>query len=101
MSVSFLGVLAALAPACILFSGSTVLFCKRRTLWSLLQLVGAGCFVVVVLSLIFEALHMFPWMNWGSNNSVCHYLDLWSAVLGLTLFPLGYLFHALRHYSAS
>src|SRR6266705_3327606 len=33
------------------------------------------------------------------NHSVGHYLDLGSAVLGLTLFPIGYLLHALtkRH----
>jgi len=38
-------------------------------------------------------------MQWGSNHSVGHYLDLGSAVLGLTLFPIGYLLHALtkRH----
>ncbi len=34
-------------------------------------------------------------MQWGHENSVGHYLDLSSAVLGLTLFPLGYLFQAL------
>ena len=31
----------------------------------------------------------------GLEQGVGHYLDLWSAVLGLTLFPVGYLFHAL------
>ena len=31
----------------------------------------------------------------GLEHSAGHYLDLWSAVLGLTLFPVGYLFHAL------
>src|SRR5437016_14275757 len=42
---------------------------------------------------------LLPWMQWGSNHSVGHYLDLGSAVLGLTLFPIGYLLHALtkRH----
>ena len=36
------------------------------------------------------------WMNWGSENSAGHYLDLSSAILGGTLFPIGYLLHALR-----
>jgi len=55
--------------------------------------------VMVVLTHIFEVLHLFPSMRWGAEHSAGHYLDLWSAVLGATLFPVGYLFHALtkRH----
>src|SRR5216684_6920104 len=81
--------------ACVLFSGSVVLFFREKTVWSLLQLLGAGCLMVVLLTHVFEALHLFPWMHWGRNDSIGHYLDLWSAILGLTLFPLGYLLHAL------
>ena len=62
---------------------------------SFLQLLGAGCLVIVVLSHVFEALHLFPWMHWGAERSVGHYLNISSAVLGLTLFPTGYLLHAL------
>ncbi|SRR5712691_11018324 len=91
--------LVALVPACLLFFGSVVLFFRGRTLASSLQLLGAGCLVVVVLTHIAEALHLFPWMHWGLQHSVGHYLDLSSAVLGLTLFPIGYLLHGLtrRH----
>jgi predicted Na+-dependent transporter len=66
---------------------------------SLLQLLGAGCLVVVVLTHLSEALHLFSWMRWGDEHSVGHYLDFVSAVLGLTLFPIGYLLGALtkRH----
>jgi hypothetical protein len=78
-----------------LFSGSVVLFFKGKTLWSLLQLLGAGCLVVVSLTHVSEALRLFPWMHWGLEDSVGHNLDFGSAVLGLTLFPVGYLFHAL------
>jgi hypothetical protein len=92
--------LAALLPACVLFDGSAIVFFRGKTVWSLLQLLGAGCLVVVVLTHVSEALLLFPWMHWGLKDSVGHYLDLWSAVLGVTLFPLGYLFHALRHYPA-
>src|SRR5438552_1034869 len=95
MSVTLLKALVALVPACMLFSGSVVLFFRGKTVWSLLQLLGAGCLVLVVLTHISEALHLFPWMHWGLEDSVGHYLDLWSAVFGLTLFPVGYLFHAL------
>jgi hypothetical protein len=96
MSAALLKGLAALVPASILFSGSVVLFFRGKTVCSLLQLLGAGCLVVVVLTHVCEALHLFPWMHWGLEQGVGHYLDFWSAGLGLTLFPVGYLFHALR-----
>jgi hypothetical protein len=83
-------------PACILFSGSIVLFLRGKTLSSFLQLLGAGCLMMVVLTHVSEAFQLFPWMHWGLEHSVGHYLDFWSAVLGLTLFPVGYLFHALK-----
>ena len=95
MNVTFLKALVALVPACTLFSGSVVLFSRGKNMSSFLQLFGAGCLVVVVLVHISEALHLLPWMQWGLEHSVGHYLDLGSAVLGLTLFPLGYLLHAL------
>ena len=56
----------------------------------------AGGLVVVVLTHVCEALDLFPWMHWGLKHSVGHYLDFWSAVLGLTLSSVGYLFHALK-----
>jgi hypothetical protein len=87
--------------ACVLFSGSLILFFREKTAWSLLQLFGAGCLLVVPLTHIFEALHLFPWMHWGLRHSVGHYIDFWSAVLGLTLFPAGYLLHALTKRRAS
>jgi hypothetical protein len=91
--------LVLLVPASLMFSGSVVLFCRVKSAWSFLQLVGAGCLVIVVLCHLSEALHLFPWMHWGLEHSVGHYLDFWSAVLGLTSFPIGYLSHALtkRH----
>lgn len=65
----------------------------------MLQVVGAACLVIVVLTHFSEALHLFPWMHWGDRHSVGHYLDLGSAVFGLTLFPAGYLLDVLakRH----
>ncbi len=83
-------------PVCMLLSGSVVLFRRSKTVCSFLQLLGAVCLVVVVLAHAAEALHVFPGMRWGLEDSVGHYLDFWSAVLGLALFPAGYLLHALR-----
>jgi hypothetical protein len=87
--------LLAVVPVCMLFAGSAVLFFRATTVASFLQLLGAGCLVVVVLAHLSEALHLFPWMNWGRPHSIGHYLDFWSAVLGLALFSIGYLFHTL------
>ena len=64
-------------------------------MWAFLQLLGAGCLVVVALTHVAEALDLFPWMHWGLEDSFGHYVDFSSAVLGLTLFPVGYLLHAL------
>lgn len=83
--------LAALVPVCVLFGGSVVLLFRVRTVWCVLQAVGAGGFVVVVLSHLCEALRLLPWMGWGLEHSPGHYVDLSSAVVGVTLFPLGYL----------
>jgi hypothetical protein len=70
-----------------------IVFLRGTTVWSFLQLLGAGCLVVIVLTHICEALHLFPWTHWGDEHSVGHYLDLSSAALGLTLLPVGYWSH--------
>jgi hypothetical protein len=60
-----------------------------------LMLLGAGCLIVIVLTHIFEALHLFPWMGWGLKHSPGHYLDLCAAILGLVFLPTGYFVKAL------
>jgi hypothetical protein len=95
LSITLVKALVATVPIGILLFGSVVLFLRGKTLGCFLQLLGAGCLAIVVLAHICEALHLFPWMRWGDEHSVGHYLDFASAVLGLTLFPAGYLLHAL------
>ena len=95
MNATLLKALVALLPAGMLFSGSIILFSRGKSVGSFLQAFGAGCLVVVILTHVCEALHLFPWMKWGLEDSVGHYLDFGSAVLGLSMFPLGYLLHAL------
>jgi hypothetical protein len=95
MSVTLLKALVALLPVCMLFAGSAVIFFRVKTLWPLLQVLGTGCLVIVVLTHVAEALHLLPWMYWGLERSAGHYLDLSSAVLGVTFFPIGYLLHAV------
>jgi hypothetical protein len=38
----------------------------------------------------------FPRMHWGLEHSAGHYIDLVAAIGGLSLFPIGYLFGALK-----
>jgi hypothetical protein len=97
MTPTLVKALLVFAPACMLFCGSVVLFLRAKAVGSLLQLLGAGCLMVVVLAHICEAVHLFPSMHWGLEHSIGHYLDLSSAVLGLILFPLGYLLYALAY----
>jgi hypothetical protein len=94
MNITLLKALVALMPAGMVCAGAVVVFVRGKTVASCLQLLGAGCLVMVVLTHVAEALHLLPWMQWGREQSVGHSLDVWSAVLGLTLFPLGYLLHA-------
>jgi hypothetical protein len=70
-------------------------FVRGKTIPSFLQLLGATCLVVVVLTHVSEAVNLFPWMHWGLQHSVGHYLDFCSAVLGLALFPIGFLLGAV------
>lgn len=90
MSVTLVKALAGLVLAGTLFSVSLLGFVRVKALSSFLQLFGAGCLVIMVSTHICEALHFFPSMQWGQERSVGHYLDFCSAVLGFTLFPVGY-----------
>ena len=95
MNPTLLKSVVALVPPAMLLSGSLFLYSRTKTFPALIQVFGAGCLLVVVLSHVCEAVSIFPAMRWGEADSVGHYLDLWGAVLGLTLFPLGYLFHGV------
>ena len=96
MNSETLKALLALVPACLLLLGSGIRFYRGKTVDVGMQLVGASAVMLVVLTHICEALHLFPRMHWGLQDSAGHYLDLVSAILGLALFPPGYLFGALR-----
>ena len=88
--------LFALFPACLLLLGAGIRFRRGRTLGVSMQLIGASAIVLVVLTHVCEALHVFPSMNWGQEHSAGHFLDLLSAILGFAFFPTGYLLQAFR-----
>ena len=93
--------LFALLPASLLLAGALAFFFKERSPSSLLQLLGAGGLVVVILAHVCEGVHLFPGMGWGLKHSAGHYLDLCAAIVALTLFPVGYLLHAFGKNHAS
>jgi hypothetical protein len=90
---------ALVAPVSVLFLVAAIMFLRERTLSLFLQLLGAAGLLSVVITHVCEALELLPSMHWGEPHSVGHYVDLVSAVLGLTLLPLGFLLHivAKRH----
>ena len=95
MNATLVKMLLALVPTAMLFSGAVLVFRRDGRRSSLLQLLGAACLFFVVLAHMCEALNLFPFMGWGEEHSVGHYLDLAGAALGITLFPIGYLTDAL------
>lgn len=62
---------------------------KTRSAASLMQLMGAGLWIMVALAHVCEAFGVFPWMGWGKEHSIGHYLDLSSAVLGTCMLAVG------------
>jgi len=95
MDAMLLKSIVACGPIGLLLIGSIVFFSRGINLSSVLQIAGAASLMVVVIAHICEALHVLSWMRWGEERSVGHYLDLTGAILGFTLFPLGYLLQAV------
>ena len=79
------------ALVCAAFVLSIAALIEERTAWSLMQLLGGCCLMIVVFTHVAEAFSLFPRMGWGLPNSAGHYVDLVSAAAGLTLLPTGYL----------
>lgn len=96
MSTQLVRALVALAPTSLLLVGAVIRTRKENSAVSFLQLAGAACLVVVALTHVSEALGLFSAMRWGQEDSLGHYFDLASAILGFTLFPLGYLLDARK-----
>jgi succinate dehydrogenase/fumarate reductase cytochrome b subunit len=96
MNATLVKALVPFAPVVAVFCGACALFARSRSPWSFFQVLGAAGLLIVLMTHVCEALRLFPWMYWGREGSVGHYVDLSGAVLGLVAFPTGYLVHALR-----
>jgi len=96
MNPTLIKALGVMMLGAVLLARSIALSRRDSALYSLLQVLGAASLIIVVTTHIFEAVGAFPWMGWGRADSLGHYIDLSSAILALTLFPLGYLIHAMK-----
>lgn len=90
MNAILIKALAVFVVAGAVFAVTASRHLKTRSLASLLQLVGAGLWIVVALVHVCEGLGVFPWMDWGQEHSVGHYLDLGSALLGTCMLAIGF-----------
>ena len=50
---------------------------------------AAVCALAVIVTHLFERLHMFPFMGWGQPRTPGHYLDLASAILAAIFLCAG------------
>ena len=98
MNATLLKAVVLFLIVCAVCIWSFISFFRHREATSLVQLLGAGLLMITVLTHIFEALQLFPGMQWGQPNSVGHYLDFSSAVLGGILFCLALLVRAVNTY---
>ena len=96
MNRTLLRAMIAFFPVCLALAFSVVSFLRKSTKASLFELFGAACLMLVVMAHVCEALGLFPWMHWGLERSPGHYLDLVSAIVGLTLFLIGLSIHLLQ-----
>jgi fucose 4-O-acetylase-like acetyltransferase len=96
MNATLIKALIVFVVGALLLARSIALFRHERTLFPLLQLVGAASLIIVVLTHVFEALGAFPWMGWGHENTAGHYIDLCSAIAAVTFFPFGFLMQRLK-----
>jgi len=77
MNPTLVNAIAALVPTGMLLVGSTLRFSRGKRTAAVFQLIGAACLVVVVIAHVCEALNWLPWMHWGLDHSVGHYIDPW------------------------
>jgi formate hydrogenlyase subunit 3/multisubunit Na+/H+ antiporter MnhD subunit len=95
MNPALLKVLLALAPTLLLLLLTGALYVRTKAAAALVQALGAAFLLVVVFAHLCEALNLLPFMGWGAQGSIGHYIDLASAILGVALLTVGALIHAL------
>ena len=84
MNASVLKGVVTLGVGVVLICVWVLIYRRRRTLGTLLQLIGIPCLVIVALAHVLEAFDILPFMGWGQPRSLGHYIDLVAAVAGVT-----------------
>ena len=83
-------------PILLLFILAGQRFVRTPTLSGLFLVLGAGSLLVMVLTHVAEALHLFLFMGWGQRRSPGHYLDLGSIYVGIAFLVAASLCPLLR-----
>lgn len=91
MTNTLVKALIVLVPAEAVLAWSVASWSGRPTRGATVQLLGAAGVTLVAVAHICEAVGFLPWFGWGAERSVGHYLDLTSALVGVTCLPVGYL----------
>ncbi len=73
---------------------------RRSTIATTLLAFGTAFFVIIAIAHVFEALALLPAFGWGQPRSTGHYIDLTSAVLGITLIVAGLVAACIEHHQA-
>lgn len=71
------------------FVASAIQFARERAVSRGLRLIGSTFLLVVVASHLAEKFEWFAGMGWGLPDRPGHYIDLVSAILGVSLFAGG------------
>ena len=88
MNASVLKGVITLGVAVVLVCVWVLIYRRRRTLGTLLQLIGIPFLLIVALSHVCDAFGLVPSMGWGQPGSPGHYVDLMAAVVGtITVLP--------------
>ena len=98
MNAAVLKGFLALIGACVFLSVSVAVLWTRRSLGSVLQALGIGCFGVMALTHVFEAFSLLPSLGWGQPHSVGHLVDVVAALLGVTLVTTSFLIRRIRQH---
>ena len=71
----------------------------RRGVSSVLLALGCGSFAVMALTHVFEAYSLLPRLGWGKPHTVGHFIDLITALLGITLVGASFLLRSVQRQS--
>jgi hypothetical protein len=68
MSLHAVALVGIAIPACLLFVGAVILYSRKRSLSSWLQLIGSAGLIMVVVTHFAEAFGLIPWMHWAGTD---------------------------------